>query len=348
MKNSYGVPMNTYGHILPGAGRISTVKKLSKKAGERLRWMDWYESHGRNARLTCRHFGLSPDVFYRWKNRYNPFDLFSLEDDKITRTPHKVRQPETDPAVVKRVKEVREGHPRWGKKKIWKVLDREGYDTTIVTVGRTLTRLREKGQLKEPAIVVARIEKGKRRSQQARFHALPRDWDYKPADAGDLIQIDTVHVYPLPGVKRYQFTACDYITKRTARCAAKTITSRSAKKIIDILEERFPFKVKAIQIDGGSEFRAEFETECQSRGIILFALPPRSPKLNGMVERMQRTSREEIYDIKAVPEDIDEHNQLLIYEDYIYNFVRPHDSLDLLTPDEYYQDIIKLKECVRV
>jgi len=340
--------MNTYGHILPGAGKISTIKKLSKKAKERLRWMDWYGSHGRNARLTCRHFGLSPDVFYRWRNRYNPFDLFSLEDDKITRTPHKIRQPETAPDIVKRVKDLREEYPRWGKKKIWKLMDNEGYQTTITTVGRTLTRLRERGLLKEPPIVVARIEKGKRRRKNARFHALPRDWDYIPVDAGDLIQIDTVHVYPASGERRYQFTACDYISKMTARCAAKTITSRSAKKILDILEERFPFKIKIIQIDGGSEFKAEFETECQLRGIILFVLPPHSPKLNGMVERMQRTSREEIYDIKDVSINITEHNNLLAEQDRIYNYIRPHDSLDLLTPYEYYLININKSKCVRV
>jgi putative transposase len=347
MKNQYGVSMNTYGHVLPGAARISKIKSLSKEAKLRLKWMDWYIDHGKNARLTCRHFGIVPSVFYRWKNRFNPYNLATLEDDKITRTPHKIRQPNTDPAIIRRIKEIREEYPRWGKKKIWKILDREGYNTTIVTVGRTLTRLRENGQLKEPAIVIARINKGKRRNQR-RFYAIPKDWSYKPTNPGDLIQVDTVHVYPLPGNRRYQFTACDYITKRTARCAAKTITSRSAKKIIDILEERFPFKIKAIQIDGGSEFKKEFELECQKRGITLFVLPPRSPKLNSMVERMQRTSREEIYDIQAVSEDIDEHNRLLEHEDYVYNFIRPHDSLDLLTPDEYYQNIIKLKECVLV
>lgn len=312
-----------------------------------MRWMDWYDNHCRNARLTCRHFGIAPSVFYRWKNRYNPCDLYSLEDDKITRTPHRVRTPQTDPSVIKRVKEVREEYPRWGKKKIWKMLDREGYETTIITVGRTLTRLREKGQLKEPAIVIARIEKGKRR-QKHRFYALPKDWNYKPIDPGDLVQIDTVHVYPVPGERRYQFTACDYITKTTARCAARTITSRSAKKIIDIMEERFPFKIKAIQIDGGSEFKKEFELECRTRGIILFVLPPRSPKLNGMVERMQRTSREEIYDIKVVSTCIEEHNKLLEEQDRIYNYVRPHDSLDLLTPYEYYLATINKSKCVPV
>ena len=339
--------MKIYGNILIGAGKLSRIPILSKEAKRRLKWLDWYAHHGRNARLTCRHFGLSPDVFYRWKSRYNPYHLLSLEDDKITRTPHKIRQPETDPVIVRRVKEVREQYPRWGKKKIWKLLEREGIDTTIITVGRTLTRLRERGILKEPPIVIARIEKGKRR-RKSRFHAIPRDWDFKPVEPGDLIQIDTVYVYPRPGARRYQFTACDYITKQIARCTASHITSRAAKKILDIIAERYPFKVSAIQIDGGSEFKKEFELECQKRGIILYVLPPHSPKLNGMVERAQRTSKEEIYDIMDIPEDIEQHNKLLKEQDDIYNRIRPHDSLDLLTPNQYYLSIINKAKCVRV
>jgi transposase InsO family protein len=60
-------------------------------------------------------------------------------------------------------------------------------------------------------------------------------------------------------------------------------------------------------------------------------------KLNGIVERMQRTSREEIYDLNPMPLSLEEHNQLLRHEDFIYNHIRPHDSLDLLTPQEYYE-----------
>lgn len=346
MKKQYGVPMNTYGHILPKASQIVRIPKLSKEARKRLKWLDWYAAHNNNARLTCRHFGLSPDVFYRWKNRFNPYDLSTLEDNKITRTPHRVREAETDPGTVKRIKEIREAYPRWGKKKIWRILEREGLDTTISTVGRTLTRPREKGQLKEPAAVTSKLLRLKRK-RKTRFHALPRDWDYVPKGPGDLIQIDTVYVYAMSGTKRFQFTACDYISKMTARCASTKATSNSAAKIIDILEERLPFNIKAIQIDGGSEFKAVFETECQKRGIILFVLPPHSPKLNGMVERMQRTSREEIYDILDWPDTINELNQLLEVQDKTYNTIRPHDSLDLLTPYEYYLANINKSKCVR-
>src|SRR5918993_370382 len=53
-----------------------------------------------------------------------------------------------------------------------------------------------------------------------------------------------------------------------------------------------------IQVDSGSEFMAEFEAACQTRAIRLFVLPPRSPKLNGCVERTNRTWRDEFYACK--------------------------------------------------
>ena len=50
------------------------------------------------------------------------------------------------------------------------------------------------------------------------------------------------------------------------------------------MRHRFPFSIKAVQVDGGSEFMADFETACQKSGIKLFVLPPHSPKLKGHVE----------------------------------------------------------------
>lgn len=336
MKGRYGIAMNIYGKILPGTKQIGRIVALSREAKQRLSWMDWYHSHKQNARLTCRHFGISPDTFYRWKNRYNWGDLSTLEDDKTTRTPKNLRKPQTDRDLVLKIKELRESYPRWGKKKIWKLLAREGWHTSISTVGRTIERLRTRGILKEPAIVTARLAGQKRKRKNKRLYALPRDWDYLVRHPGDLVQIDTVYVNLPWGQTRYQFTANDYMAKHTARCAASTISSRSAKKILYNIEQRFPYRIKAIQIDGGSEFKAEFERECQRKNIILFVLPKKSPKLNGVVERMQRTSKEEIYDIKPIPLTLEEHNELLEKEDYIYNHIRPHDSLDLLTPNEYY------------
>jgi len=64
-------------------------------------------------------------------------------------------------------------------------------------------------------------------------------------------------------------------------------------------------------VDGGSEFMAEFEMACQEQGIQLFVLPPRSLKLNGCVERAQRTHTEEFYQVYADDWDLSTLNQVL-------------------------------------
>jgi hypothetical protein len=51
---------------ISGASRLARLQvELSKKARQRLKWFDYYNSHAHYARLTCRHFDISPQTFYR-------------------------------------------------------------------------------------------------------------------------------------------------------------------------------------------------------------------------------------------------------------------------------------------
>jgi transposase InsO family protein len=99
-----------------------------------------------------------------------------------------------------------------------------------------------------------------------------------------------------------------------------------------------PFNIRAIQVDGGSEFYSEFEQECQRIGIKLFVLPPKSPKLNGCVERAHRTHTEEFYEVNDCPWTVPELNKELRHWNYIYNCIRPHQALGYRTPLQFLKD----------
>ena len=99
-----------------------------------------------------------------------------------------------------------------------------------------------------------------------------------------------------------------------------------------------PFKVKALQVDGGSEFYSDFEEECQRRKIRLFVLPPKSPKLNGCVERAHRTHTEEFYEVYECSWNVTQLNPELRHWEYVYDCVRPHQALNYKTPLQFLKD----------
>ena len=94
---------------------------------------------------------------------------------------------------------------------------------------------------------------------------------------------------------------------------------------------------KRLQVDGGSEFAADFETACRDRRLRLFVLPPRSPKLNGSVERAQRTHTEEFYEVSDAELTVPALNRALQGWERTYNTVRPHQALGYQTPQEFVQ-----------
>lgn len=52
----------------------------ARKAKARLRAIHHYEQVTRNVSRTCRYFGVSRTVFYRWLHRYREAGLVGLRD----------------------------------------------------------------------------------------------------------------------------------------------------------------------------------------------------------------------------------------------------------------------------
>ncbi len=324
--------MRIINRVVPGVSRLAGLQvELSRKVRQRLKWFDYYNSHGYNARLTCRHFDIGPQTFYRWKGRYNPHRLDSLEDR--SHRPRHLRQPTSSPALIEAVLKLREEYPRWGKDKLVVLLREQDYQASASMVGRIIRRLKDRGVLREP--VPNHISARKR--QRQRPYAIRKPKDYGISLAGDLVQLDTLDVRPLPGVLLKHFTAHDVVSRWNTVSVYSRATANTATDFLDTLEKRMPFPVRAIQVDGGAEFEAIFEEECQKRGIKLFVLPPRSPKLNGAVERAHRTHTEEFYEITDSSFDLPELRDELLQWERTYNTIRPHQALGYMTPLKFLE-----------
>ncbi len=322
--------MQVHDGELPRARQLArTGKELSREARVRLDWMDFYR-RSRNVARTCRHFGISRQTFYRWQGRYDPLDLTSLEGR--SHRPHRRRQPTWSPRLADRVLALRQRYPRWGKDKLAVLLRQQTLSVSTSMVGRILSQLKRQSRLIEaPRNGVP----GSRRALRSRPYAIRKPKQYAVSRPGDLVQVDTLDVRPLPGVVFKQFTARDVVSRWDVIQAHTRATAQTAALFLDTVLHRMPFPIRALQVDGGSEFAAEFEAACQQRGLHLFVLPPRSPKLNGSVERANRTHTEEFYQVTSCSLEMKKLNRELRQWEKIYNTVPPHQSLGYLTPQQF-------------
>jgi len=301
---------------------------LSRQAQVRLAMLDWHRSHGENVSRTARHFGFSRPTVYRWLGRFDHWRLESLEDRSAV--PHRRRRHSWTAEQAEAVRRMRNRYPAWGKDKLAVLLRREGLRLSVSMTGRILAALRRRGALDQRVRhPVTRALHGRRP------HAVRKPAGYAVARPGDLVEIDTLEIEVAPGRRLKQFTARDLVSRWDVLEVVPRATAAAAESFLDHLALRLPFRPRALQVDGGSEFRAEFEGACRERGIHLFVLPPRSPKLNGAVERANRTHAEEFHAFAHGDPDLERRRRALRRWERTYNTVRPHQALGYLTPAEF-------------
>ena len=324
--------MRVFGLNIPN--RVSSVHplELSREARRRLGWLGWYEEHGGNGRLTCRHFGISPATFYLWKGRFDKDGPGGLDD--ASHRPKKVRTPTWSKELENAVLELR-CRTHWGKDKLAPLLRDQSWQCSTSMVGRILASLKKRGKLVEAPTA----DPWRTTRPFQRPYGVRKPKSYLADGPGAIVQVDTAHVH-LPGDFKFKhFTACDVFTRWQVLEAHGRATAHAAAGFLDTILARMPFPVRAIQVDGGSEFMAEFETACRERGVKLFVLPPRSPKLNGHVERSNRTHKEEFYYRLSSATTLTQVRKLLRRWEDIHNTYRPHQALGQITPKAF------LKKC---
>jgi transposase InsO family protein len=325
-----GCRMN-YGTIFPKADRLARTTSLSKTGLKRLEYIDWYQAHGQNAELTCRHFGISKSVFYRWKNRFSKHNLAVLESR--SRRPHQTRHEEIPSEVVSKILELKKEYPRWGKAKLKALLWQQHPEITVSesSVGRVLKRrglvnLVGLGHRKHRRISYQGLKK-------ARASRLERD-----LAPGHQVQID-VKYYQNLNQMYYRFTAIDTKTRIKFARVYGSKTANVGRVFLEEIKPLFPFPIETYQTDNGSEFLAEFHAWVVSNHQTHFFTYAYTPQMNGRVERVIRTDSEEFWDFKEPEKNLTVMNKLAAEWDYVYNYVRPHQSLGNKTPMQYYEDL---------
>ena len=290
--------------------------------------MLFYFFNGRSVVRTCRHFGISRQTFYRWKRRFDRHDLRSLEEH--SHRPHLVRTPTWTAELAERVLSLRQQYPRWGKDKLVVLLRREKRSVSISMVGRILLDLKRRGVLHEPPRpAVLRQARRKLRNRPGPFASLNTGELSSP---GIWCRSTPRRFVCAGGMTLKHFSSRDVVSRWDVLEVHHRATSLAAAHFLDTLLDRVPFPIKALQVDGGSEFAAEFEEACQQKELPLFVLPPKSPKLNGHVERSNRTHNEEFYEVHAQSDQLSVLNRQLHRWEKTYNCVRPHQSLGLPHP----------------
>jgi transposase InsO family protein len=138
-------------------------------------------------------------------------------------------------------------------------------------------------------------------------------------------------------VKRYQYTTIDDATRVRALKIYARHNQKNACDFIDYVIEKFPFRIQMIRTDRGHEFQAKFHWHVEDKGIRHVYIKPRSPQLNGKVERSHRSDQEEFYQLLNYVDDQDLNKKLIEWENF-YNFSRPHGAFDGSTPYEILRE----------
>jgi transposase InsO family protein len=299
---------------------------LSPDGQKRLWWIDWYRFHGENAEQTCRHFGISKSVFYRWKNRYIPKNLTTLEDDKKTRRPHHLRSMTTPSWVIRKISDIRKGNLEKSKYEIQEELKRIGIAVGQSAIQKVINR--------NPELHNLQHRKRVRKYRHYLIARLKAARELKEKYPGSLVQVDTQYFYVLRK-KFYLFSAVDCKTRYGYVWGYPTISSTSARDFIQRVRLHFPFPITAINTDNGSEYLLYFHKELEDAGIPHYFSDPYCPKQNGRVERFHQTVEYEYmnYQYDLLP-DLTMINERCSIFNAWYNTDRFHQALGYKTPQE--------------
>ena len=186
---------------------------------------------------------------------------------------------------------------------------------------------------------VRRILKRYNRMNKPKNHRNRRYKDIKRPKVlmpGDLVEIDTIHLYnPITKQRRYIYTVIDLYTRMAYARVYKELKPINSLNTIEEAKQYLGFKFKVVQSDNGLEFSNYFSDRLEKRGIKIRHTRLGRPNDNAHIERFNRTLQEECtgnYYLESESlKKLDD--KILSYIDY-YNYHRIHLGISYRTPSQ--------------
>jgi len=229
-------------------------------------------------------FKISRNAIYEWRLKYDG-GWKSLRDKSHRPKSHPKEHTEEEKELIIR---------HWRKNKedkivLWDTIRKKGYSRCYQSMLRVIRKLGLK-------------------SEENRKSYKPKP--YQRAEyPGEKVQVDVKYVPSrcvTGGNKYYQYTAIDECTRIVFREIYDEHNTSSSTHFLLKLIKAFPFPIREIQTDNGTEFtkallvkditnKSLFEEKLEELEIIYHRIRIATPRHNGKVERQHRTDEKRFY-----------------------------------------------------
>ena len=276
-------------------------------------------------RELCRRFEISPRTGYKWLARYQLEGLDGLTNK--SRTPH-YSPTKTQPGIEALVVDLRRKHPAWGGRKIRVRLLAQGY--TAVPAPSTITAILHRHDLVEEKQAV------QHHPWQFFEHEAPNQlWQMDYKGYFSLVQ---GHCHPLTVIDDHSRFALGIES-----CANELMVT--TRERLTKIFRRYGLPERMV-MDNGMPWGTlehpytQLTVWLMRLGISICHGRPYHPQTQGKDERFHRTLKAEVLQGRLF-HDVDHCQKVFDHWRNIYNFERPHHSLNYATPASRYQPSLR-------
>jgi transposase InsO family protein len=276
----------------------------------------------------CSEYGISTKTGYKWKDRFKTDGLRGLFDE--SKRPHSSPQKISEDYLCEIIY-IKTRKPDWGSRKIHRIFLTNHPDDATLVSRSTVDRI-----LKKAGLVV----KSRRRKKISPQRLQNRITAKEP---NDLWTVDFKGWWYTPNKEK-----CEPLTVRDE--FSKYILSIKILEKADISSVKQEFEElfkkyglpKVIRSDNGPPFAhhaavmglTKLSAWWLALGILLDRIEPGHPYQNGSHERMHRDIKKELQG--KIDGNLKLHQHIFDEWKHEYNYVRPHDALDLKCPADVY------------